>query len=235
MTLIPKGHSFVKPYPQPELNGALGLTSHDIARSLSTTPDVLRKAICNSKFEKYAHDARLNIRRILRKSDGRGRPEQVFIFDAEAAKVLVARYSSDLGFRYCHFLVRCEKVLLERLPELEKALYEAIRENEKLCKKILQLESGTRTRGKPGPKKGTVPVFMPEETLFPMFDDIEKMPLKIKKVFVPRESLSQKEILTNENISMTYCIDGMTKKMIKNQALIMYYDLPAHMRLKPAK
>lgn len=235
MKQIQTAPHFVKPYPQEHLGGTLGLTSHDIARSLGTSTEIIRKVIRNSKFELSAQDAGMNIRTVVRKIEGRGRPEQVFIFDIEAAKVFVARYSNDLGFKYCHFLVRCEKVLLERLPELEKALYEAIRENEKLCKKILQLESGTRARGKPGPKKGTVPVFMPEETLFPMFDDIEKMPLKIKKVFVPRESLSQKEILTNENISMTYCIDGMTKKMIKNQALIMYYDLPAHMRLKPAK
>lgn len=232
MSLIPKGHSFVKPYPQPELDGDLGLTSHDIARSLSTTPDVLRKAICNSKFEKYAHDARLNIRRILRKSDGRGRPEQVYIFDAEAAKVLVARYSSDLGFRYCHFLVRCEKVLMERLPELERALYEAIHENRRLAG---ELQKAALPRGRRGPKKGMVPVFMLEETLFPRFDDIENMPLKMKKVFVPRADLTHREILTNENISMTQCIDGMIRKTIKNQALIMYYELPAHARLKPAK
>ena len=235
MKLIPKASHFVKPYPQPELNGALGLTSRDIAESLGTTQNILRKAICNSNFEKLARDANMNIKLVSFKFEGRGRPEHLYILDVEAAKVFVARYSSDLGFKYCHFLVRCEKVLLEKLPQLEKALKDALSENETLRKQILQLEAGNRTRGKPGPKKGTVPVFMLEQTLFPMFDDIENMPLKLKKVFVPRVELTQREILTNENISMTHCIDGMIRKTIKNQALIMYYEQPAHMRLKPAK
>jgi hypothetical protein len=235
MTLIPKAPHFVKPYHQEHLEGALGLSSHDIARSLGTSTEIIRKVIRNSKFEKFAQDAGMNIRTVVRKINGRGRPEQVYFFDVEAAKVFVARYSNDLGFKYCHFLVRCEKVLLERLPQLEKALHDALSENERLRKQILQLEAGSRARGKPGPKKGMVPVFMPEFSLFQRFDDEANIPTKLKKVFVPRETLSQKEILANENISMTYCIDGMTKKMIKNQALIMYYEQPAHMRLKPAK
>jgi len=230
MKQIQTAPHFVKPYPQAALGGELGLTLTDIAQSLGAEVFNVRKKFLARGMSERLERLSLTAIPIGMANKSNGLEVTEYVLPVEAAKFFIARWDSELGDGYLRMLIEYERIVLEEMPKLIRALQEQKAVIIKLKANAMQLP-----RRKPGPKKGNVPVFMLEDSLFQRFDDEVHIPTKVKKVFVPRSELTQKEILANENISMNYCIDGMMRKIIKNQALIMYYEQPAHVRLKPAK
>ncbi len=194
---------YVKPYPQQILNGALGVTSEDIATTLGVRHDNIRKALSETNFIKHAESIGLNFTTIVVKIEKtRGRPRKVHVFDTESAKLFVARYGSLEGFRYCHFLVQCERVVFEMIPRLRE---EVSKLEEALSKKTdKQLNA---------PRKGMIaaPVYHQGSTLFPT----EVTPILAWKL-LPKDSLSEADLLRARIRVLTKSIEGMGKTLSKD-------------------
>lgn len=121
--------TLVEPYPQPALDGALGLTSEDIARSLSTTSKVIRQRLRRSRFIETWRSRKFVVVAIATSNF----PDS-YVFDVNAAKVFVATYDSDTGRDYLAFLLNCERAVVETIPRMIRELGEAREIIKKLTK-----------------------------------------------------------------------------------------------------
>ena len=194
---------YVKPYPQQALNGTLGVTSEDIASALEVRHANVRKSLLDTNFIKHAETMGLNFTTVVVKIEKtRGRPRKVHVFDTESAKLFVARYGSLEGFKYCHFLVQCERVVFEMIPRLKEDLA-------RLEKALAEKTQKQITSG----KKGMIaaPVYHQGETLFPT----ESRPILAWKL-LPKDALSEGDLLRARIRVLTKSIEGMGKTLSKD-------------------
>ena len=98
--------SFITPYSQPALDGAEGLTSADIAKSLGIRPRNFRVRFFELEHDKLLAQLGLNFAKTAQKLDSRGRPEEVLVFPTDVARVLVANYPNEIGMGYAVWLVQ---------------------------------------------------------------------------------------------------------------------------------
>lgn len=133
--------TFVEPYAQPALGGQDGLTSEDIAKSLSARHDNVVAAI--QDFLQIDQAFTASQEKILTK----GRPKILWVLPTFEAKMLVAQYKSKAGIAYVRFLLACERIVLEAVPKLQEKIAEQ-------TARIAQLEA----KALPKPKVSTIDV-----------------------------------------------------------------------------
>ncbi len=128
--LTVRENAFVDPYPQEALDGALGLTSSDIAAALGVAHNHLMRDLKRRQSLKWFRDAGFQIEPFRPKSGNRGRKGTLYAFETEAAKAIVAQSKTQKGIGYLRYLISCERkaeaaeviipLLLEKVSLLEK-------------------------------------------------------------------------------------------------------------------
>lgn len=123
---------FVQPYPQQALGGELGLTSHDISRSLDIPHDrVLRKlskAKCKDLWEEHGwHFTVVKAPPISEKSETtkvsyRPPTPYFYVLNVKASKAFIAKYENAVGVGYLNYLFDCEAQAERLIPRLKAAL-----------------------------------------------------------------------------------------------------------------
>jgi hypothetical protein len=95
------------------LNGELGLTLHEIAKSLQINyPDAAKK------LKKMIKDNRIKgAEEFSFTNDSNGLEVTSYVLPITEAKFFVAKYNNDIGDAYTRFLIQCESVLLVKLQE----------------------------------------------------------------------------------------------------------------------
>jgi hypothetical protein len=96
---------FVSPSPRSELNGELGLTHYEVAKSLNKPPHHVKE-----KLEKMREEGRIQFIEISINNEN-GRLVQVPLLDLDTAKFYVLKDNSELGDGYARHLIQCEKKL----------------------------------------------------------------------------------------------------------------------------
>ena len=119
---------FITPYPQPALNGDLGLTSEDISSGLHIEAKHLRYKLRRSDFIENFRSFGFRVFPNVSGSVAIAtfKLPRSYVFDVQAAKAFVATYESDLGRAYLVFLLQCERVVEIELPKL-KEQFEAMK------------------------------------------------------------------------------------------------------------
>lgn len=114
-SLSPPSH-YIKPYPQPELNGELGLTCADLAKVLGIGKKHLIQKLRRMDFS-YLKTLGFKIIAVnaakLRKV---GRPLVDYVLNTKAVKAFLARWDNDNGWNYLSWLLDCEMALLKAVP-----------------------------------------------------------------------------------------------------------------------
>lgn len=125
--------TLVEPYPQPALDGDLGLTDEDIANSLDANVKFVRQKLRRSEFINNAKSAgfRMSSSEDLNKN---GVLVRKYVFDVNASKAFVAKWESESGWGYLSFLLKCEKAVVETIPRMIRELGEAREIIKKLTK-----------------------------------------------------------------------------------------------------
>ena len=160
--------NFVQPYPQKALRGELGLTAHDIAKSLDVrTKEVLRKLRRNE----WAKSPNWLVESYDSKNNNNGLRYTHFALNTRAAKAFVARWNNETGAAYLDWLFDCETVVVEKIPKL-------LEQNTKLKDEIKNLRSA-KTRTIPG--KGNVQFISKFITLENLFGEKETIKIIEKK------------------------------------------------------
>lgn len=113
--------NYVKPYPQAELNGELGLTAGEIAASLGVPPGNVRKKI--KRNIDFLNGDLFHTFQMERTNDN-GKIYYDYILNVVSAKYMVATWKNNLGRKYFNYLIECEKIIENELPRM-KALIEA--------------------------------------------------------------------------------------------------------------
>lgn len=98
--------NFVKPYAQPALDGAEGLTDEDLAKSLGVRAIDFKNRFFELGYDKVLRELGLNFEIIAEKSGARGRPKQVLVFSTDVARILVANYPNNIGMGYAAWLIQ---------------------------------------------------------------------------------------------------------------------------------
>jgi phage anti-repressor protein len=124
--LIPS--QFVSPSPRSELNGELGLTHYEVAKSLNKAPHHVKE-----KLEKMREEGRIQYIEIQINNEN-GRLVQVPLLDLDTAKFYVLKDNSELGDGYARHLIQCEKKL-----DQTTLLINGMMSDETICRRVLQL------------------------------------------------------------------------------------------------
>jgi hypothetical protein len=93
--------SFVTPTPRTELDGQLGLTVHEVARSLGTQHREVKEAV----EREWDNIAELQARAITLLNETNGLPFQSYVLSVPAAQFIVARFGNKIGAAYCKYLI----------------------------------------------------------------------------------------------------------------------------------
>ena len=110
---------FVQPRPQPELNGEVGVTLSDIARSLGVTHKDLKRKVDRSGAKGRINRMKHRIRTYILIPAAGARTDS-YVMDITAAQHIVSKYDNDAGWAYTDYLIRCKDALTVSLAELEK-------------------------------------------------------------------------------------------------------------------
>lgn len=125
-------NNFVSPYPQPELNCELGLTSLDIARAIDVNHKNVAQKIIRYKREGLFDEMGWHLASFEDKRPNQpGRRQKHYSMNTRAAKAVVARYNNRAGLGYLNYLFDCEEIVEKKVPELLKKnaeLQEQVRE-----------------------------------------------------------------------------------------------------------
>lgn len=112
-------NNFIKPKPQKELNGDLGVTLFDIAQSLGTSHAELKRRVERSgELEYLKAFGHRTMSTVIVPSSG---PKSLsFVLDVMAAQHIVAKYDNFAGRYYLDFLIRCKDAFKISLESHEK-------------------------------------------------------------------------------------------------------------------
>jgi len=100
--------NFVPPKPQSELNGELGLTVEDIARSLGVVKKNIRKLIRKETIQKGLNHAKFKCATFVAHHSFNDEEFEDYVLDVNAAKFVIARYGNKKGAEYLAYLVKHE-------------------------------------------------------------------------------------------------------------------------------
>ena len=124
---------FIKPKPQSELGGKLGVTLTDIAESLGVAhKDLRRKVERSGAVEKITCLNHLIRTYILIPAVG-ARTES-YVMDIEAAQHIVSKYDNAAGWAYTDYLIRCKDALKVSLEDHKKLVADLAKANKKIEK-----------------------------------------------------------------------------------------------------
>lgn len=208
-----------EPRPCPELQGELGLTSLQIAKSLGASHD----------------DVKRNIRRIaerhpifrmesgeMRNDKRKGRPVQFYIVPVDVAKFIVARYENDTGAAYLQYLIDFENKARKAEPEMRSALAEMQKVIEELR---AQLAAVTRPRALPKPSSLPVTLNVTKyESLLGEGEIYHRT-----RARVPVAGLTALEVLKAKRAHMILSIEGISRRLEKTDLEIEFLEQsPAH-------
>lgn len=115
---------FIKPKPQPDLDGELGVTLSDIAESLGVAHSDLRRKLERSGEMEFLTILNHKVKTIVFFTAD-NRAVDSYVLDMMAAQHIVAKYDNLSGRYYLDFLIRCKdalKVSLEQHQKLETEL-----------------------------------------------------------------------------------------------------------------
>jgi hypothetical protein len=121
MGSIVAGEAYIKPYPQPALDGELGLTAKDIAKSLGVKAENVRKKIRKANYAKIPEFLVIPVGMI----NENNRLYDEYIFSVMGAKAFVARWPNHMGDAYFKYLLDCERIAEQQVPRMQ-ALIEAL-------------------------------------------------------------------------------------------------------------
>jgi hypothetical protein len=110
--LLVQRESFIKPYAQEHLNGEEGLTSLDIAKALGAEHRDVKSSI-----RRFSQEDR-TCATVTAKVQTGGRPVEIIFMRTIDAKMFVATYQNAVGRAYLRFLLACERIVLESMPQL---------------------------------------------------------------------------------------------------------------------
>ncbi len=109
--------TFISPRERSELNGDLGLSTHEIAKSLGTDAKTIRKKLIAQNF--ISRTERLGYRVVpfgsINNSNKIGYTD--YILDLKASKFLAAKWNSQLGDDYLNYLLTLEEKLLSSMKK----------------------------------------------------------------------------------------------------------------------
>lgn len=108
---------FVKPTPQAELGGDLGVTLFEMADSLKALHKDIRKKV-ESELP-YLTAFNFKVRKVIHTSLDNKTVES-YVLDVMAAQYVLGGYNTAAGRYYRNFLLRCKDALTVSLIELEK-------------------------------------------------------------------------------------------------------------------
>jgi len=112
---------FVLPYAQDKLNGELGLTLHEIAKSLQ-----VQFKNAKQKLDRMIKDNRIvGVAAYTAANDSNGLEVVSYILPITEAKFFVAKYDNEIGDAYTRFLIQCESVLMAKLIENSRVIKRA--------------------------------------------------------------------------------------------------------------
>ena len=132
---------FIKPKPQPDLDGELGVTLSDIAESLGVAHSDLRRKLERSGEMEFLTILNHKVKTIVFFTAD-NRAVDSYVLDMMAAQHIVAKYDNLSGRYYLDFLIRCKdalKVSLNEFQRLEADLKRSDNELAKANKKIAKL------------------------------------------------------------------------------------------------
>lgn len=167
---------FTAPYPQPAMDGDLGLTSSDLAHALGVQhKNVLEKIRRVSEFlQAQGFD-------IVEAAVGTATGKQpVFVFDVDTAKYITATWRNELGVSYFRYLLTCERMFESKVPQLMATLTEAHQRVADLETKVDRLMAPKHRRI---PGKGVVSVIVRTLHVVDMFGEIHDEIRREKKVY----------------------------------------------------
>lgn len=105
---------YVKPSPQPALDGEMGLTSEDLARSLGVTLSSVNEKCSRIDPVEWQEDGyRVIVNAISPLSR---KPSTEYVFTVDAAKYFIGTWKNKIGRGYFRYLLDCEKVVESRTP-----------------------------------------------------------------------------------------------------------------------
>jgi hypothetical protein len=115
--LVSSELSFVKPSEKPELNGEVGLTLHEIAKSLQVNYADARK-----KLERMIESNRIkSSQEYASFNDFTKLETRCYALPITEAKFFVAKYNNEIGDAYTRFLIACEGEVIRRVSKLHPA------------------------------------------------------------------------------------------------------------------
>lgn len=105
---------FVEPYILPQLGNELGLTSFDISKALNAKHHHVLDSI--NQISSVITD--FNRHTVKIKTGKIGRPIDAVCLTSKQAKIVTARYGNERGLGYLSFLIDCEKIATELVPQM---------------------------------------------------------------------------------------------------------------------
>lgn len=156
--------NFVEPYSQPELDGERGLTLHDLAQSLNVNFKDLSKKLKRGNSLEMLNLLNLKYKAIAAYNEN-GRLTDSYVFSADAAELIVAKYENAIGWKYASYLINCRK----GFQVAKEAYITLLDENQDLKKQIAAYEKPYSRKVK---GKGEVKYFPYLDKTVSMFKEI---------------------------------------------------------------
>lgn len=155
---------FVEPYPQPALDGEMGLTLHDLAQSLQIPAERLSKKVRRGKIPEMLNMLKLqNVPYGMMNKNGV--LTESYVFSADAAELIVAKYENAIGWKYAAYLINCRK----GFQVAKQAYFTLLDENQDLKKQTAAYEKPYSRKVK---GKGEVKYFPYLDKTVSMFKEV---------------------------------------------------------------
>lgn len=200
---------FIKPYPQPALDGKLGLTADDLARVLQTRRDNILRKFKSSGLTNDKHEG-FNFTQVRGKLEsGPGRPTETYVFCETTCKYIVAMYNNQLGREYFVYLLKCEQFTREVAPKLIAEHEQMKKIIDKQAKQIASLKAPKIT-GKRKTKDKIVEIVKRIETRTDMFGEVEAYPILER---IPYSELTEEEKKQYQISHTASVAKGLTSKL----------------------
>jgi len=116
--------NYVQPRPLEQLDGAVGLTLHDMAKILGVTFQVVREKAKRPVFWKMVKHMNSLAKVYTLINDVTGLPFESIAMELSLAKMFIAKWDNEMGWSYLRYLGTCERIVEEMVPKLQASLAE---------------------------------------------------------------------------------------------------------------
>ena len=110
---------YMKPYPQDNLSGELGLSANELGIALGIAPSLVRAKIKRDEVIMNIGMFRSVQNNTLNNS---GRLFGEWYLNVDSCKYIVAGWKNSMGVGYFQYLLACEKAIEEEMPKLKSML-----------------------------------------------------------------------------------------------------------------